>query len=237
MMTQKSIAKSLPTLKLRCDYCKKEFVREISFANHVCKLKRRFLEKDRKYATLAFATYQKFYEIEYRGRKTVTYDQFMRSTLYEAFIRFGKHMVDIGAVNPPEFIDFVVRSKTPIDKWCKDDLYRSYIGQLALKETPYRAVERNILLMQSWANDTGHELQDFFVKISPVLATQWLLSGRMSPWVMINCGTGQELISRFSAEQMDMLKDVLNIRFWNGKFSRHKEEVAQIIATLKEAGL
>ena len=50
-------------------------------------------------------------------KKPQTYENFMKSPLYGAFVRFGKHLIDLNALNPIGFIDFLLRIEAPIDKW------------------------------------------------------------------------------------------------------------------------
>lgn len=221
----------------KCSYCDKIYKTEKPFLNHICKQKRRYFEKDTKPARLAFAAYVKFNEVHYRGRTLPTYEKFMQSNLYEAFLRFGKYIVDINALSPSDFIDHMVRSQIPIDNWCRDSEYEKYVGNLAMKESPDRALERTCLLMREWALKEGRDSSDFFRMISPMLATSWIRSGRISPWVLLNCDSGVALIDQLTDEQMMVTASALNIKMWKGKFSRNMEEVLDIRAALKESGM
>jgi hypothetical protein len=127
--------------------------------------------------------------------------------------------VDLKAVEPEEFIRYICQSKVPIDKWCLDEHYLEYVRLLNKFESPDRAVERTLLLAESWANREGYAITDFFRKIATPQAVMWLMSGRISPWVIFNCESGQELISRFSDEQYALLEKAVDIKFWKKKFS------------------
>lgn len=221
----------------RCPFCSKDYKREKSFLDHVCRQKKRFFEKDTKAARFAFAAFVKFHEVHYRGRTPPTYEKFIQSSLYDAFLKFGKYILDIDALSPTDYIDYMVRSQVPIDRWCRDAEYEKYVGQLAMKESPDRALERTCLLMQEWALKEGHDSSDFFRIISVPLAVMWVRSGRISPWVLLNCSSGVELLSKFSDEQMLLTQGALNINMWNGKFKRNMDEVRSIRAALEDAGL
>lgn len=237
-MTQKKLKVSSKNTKsdLLCTFCKREFVREKSFLNHLCEKKKRYLERDTKYFNIAFQAYDTFLKVSCR-RKSTTTDHFITSTTYKAFISFGKYVLDINAVSPQDYVDYLIKNKTPIDDWVKDRVYEGYVRNLALKESPDRAVERNIILMESWANDTGKLIKDFFREISPGLAIQWIRSGRISPWVLFNCASGVELLQKFSDEQLMIGGEALNKKLWQGKFSRHLEYVYEIQDRLAEVGL
>ena len=221
----------------KCPYCEKVYKLEKPFLNHVCKQKKRYFEKDTKAARLAFAAFTRFHEVHYKGRVLPTYEKFMQSTLYEAFLSFGKYILDIDALAPQDYIDYMVRSQVPIDRWCRDAEYEKYVAQLAMKESPDRALERTCLLMQEWALKEGADSADFFRVLSPSRAAMWIKSGRISPWVLLNCSSGAELLGRLTDEQMMLVSSALNINMWKGKFARHPVEVNDLRAALEATGL
>lgn len=218
-------------------WCKKVFIREASYFKHICRQKKRFLEKDTNAARLAFHAYNHFQHLNYASKKAPSYEKFMESSFYDAFMNFAKYIQDVDAITPVEFIDYAVRSKEPIDRWCKDSFYERYVRDLTLKEDPIRAVERNLMLMESWSINTGHSMKDFFRYIETPRATLWIKTGRISPWVMLNCDSGLELLAKLSEEQLLIIKDALNTKLWFGKFTRFRSDVDNIKETLKEVGL
>jgi hypothetical protein len=221
----------------KCSFCDKVYKTEKPFLNHVCRQKKRYFEKDTKAARLAFAAYTKFYEVHMPANKPPTYEAFSNNSLYEVFLSFGKYILDIDAISPKDYIDYMVRSKVKIDYWCRDSEYEKYVVNLAMKETPERALERTCLLMQEWALKQSADSSDFFRLISPSLASMWIKSGRISPWVLLNCDSGVALLGRLSDEQMMMISGALNTRMWKGKFSRQMDEVRDIRAALEASGL
>ena len=233
-MTLKTQKKSSKT-ELTCPYCEATFKKEANFAKHICKQKRRFFEKDTKPARFAFHAFKEFHNVHYR--RETTYEKFMKSNLYDAFMRFGKYILDIDAIDPMAYIDYMIRSTVPIDRWCRDSEYEKYVFNLTMKECPMRGTERTLLLMQEWANSKQSEMVNFFRDISAPLAVRWIISGRISPWVLLNCESGQELLGRLTDEQTLLIKNALNIKLWKGKFTRHRKEVSDIQAVLAESGI
>lgn len=219
-----------------CTFCGRVYQREKSFLNHMCTKKQRFLERDTKYYMLAYRAYDRFYTLSLR-KKVPSVEKFESSSVYLGFIRFGKYVLDINAVDPMEYVAYLVKHNIPLDDWCKDRIYEQHLRDLVLKESPDRALERNIMLMESWAHKNGKFIRDFFREIGTGTALQWIRSGRISPWVMFNCESGRELLSRFTDEQLMIAGDAINRRLWQGKFSRHIEYVHEIQSTLEEVGL
>lgn len=234
-MTKSKVSKRPSRTDFVCPYCSKRYKLEAAFTKHLCQQKKRFFEKDTKAARLAFHAFTTFYKIQLH--REVSYDTFAKSKLYEAFLKFGKYILDIDAIDPPSYIEYMVRSGVGIDKWCRDSEYEKYVSQLMMKETPERGTERTLLLMEEWAIKNKASISDFFRQISAPLAVRWIISGRISPWVLLNSESGRELLGRLSDEQTLLIKPALNINMWKGKFTRHIKEVADIQAVMKEYGI
>lgn len=221
-----------------CTFCKKVFVRESTLIRHLCVKKKRFLEADRQDVRFGYIAYRTFYDIHYRSRKSVTPDHFRESQVYDAFVRFGKYVMDVNAIAPEEFIRYAVQSQKSVDRWCAGDLlYKEYVRTLNKVESSERAIERTLLVAESWANKEDKEIKDFFNEIAPSQAVQWLMSGRISPWVMFNCDSGKELLGRFTDEQVEIVSKSIDMKFWTKKFMDHIDEAHRIQDFLKSEGM
>lgn len=222
---------------LTCTFCTKVFKYEAFFLKHMCTKKQRFIDRDEKHVKLAFWIYQRFYEIACKGRKQQTYDQFAASQFYLAFTRFGKYIHEINAVSPQAFVDFLIRTQVPVDRWTSPPVYEVYLRELNKKESADAALERNFLLMQQWSVETGREWTDFFREVPPALAVLWIRSGRISPWVLYTAPSAAELFARLSDEQMTLIQQALDPDFWGVKLSASAEEVEAIRTILQDAGI
>src|SRR5210317_1235475 len=94
----------------KCEYCGKEFVKEKTLAVHVCEQKRRYLAKNEKHTQMGLMTYQKFYEFTQKGKATKTFEEFVKSPYYTAFVKFGSFMVNTAPIYPELFVEYVVKS-------------------------------------------------------------------------------------------------------------------------------
>lgn len=221
-----------------CDFCKKSFSKESSLLAHACEKRRRWMMRDEKYVKLGFFSYQRFYHLTYSSRKNKeqTYEQFSNSSFFSAFVVFGKYLLSINAIDCEGFIDSLIKNQVKLANWIHPQFYEAWIRELGRKESSDRAVERNILLMRQWELDTGEPWSDFFRKVNPQLATKWIKSGRISPWLLY-CGFGNDLFSRMSDEQLDLVKDLLDPEFWLKKINSNQDDVQQIKSILQEAGV
>ena len=219
-----------------CKFCNRSFKREKTLIAHMCEQKRRFTNKDSKYVRLGFLAYNRFYEISQAvGSKKRTYESFAKSSYYTAFTKFGKYIIDVNAIDPEKFIDFVITSGVKLDKWCSDAVYETYIRELNKKETAERAVERGILLMQQWGMENDRPYNVFFREISKPRAIHWIKSGRISPWIIFNSASGSELLNSFNYHELNLINEYLEPTFWSRKFQVRNEDVLFVKQVLETA--
>lgn len=236
-ISKKEPIKESPNPALTCGFCKKTYKTEAAFMVHLCVGKQRDLERDEKHARYGLQIFRRFYEVNHRTHAAKTWDDFIRSTFYNDFIKVGRYIATLNAVNAPSFVTFLVKSGLPVKKWTSPSVYETFIHELTKKETPETAVERNILLMQQWATQTENRWEDFFVKIAPSQATIWITTGRISPWVFYVCATSDQLLMRMSDEQLMLAGKYLDPSFWDAKIKQYPEEVAAIKAVFRELGV
>jgi hypothetical protein len=110
-------------MSYRCEYCKKEFAKETSIAAHMCEPKRRYTSRDEAGVRLGLQSYIRFYEIAAGSARNKTFDTFVESAYYRAFVKFGRYCVDIRVINPLRFIDWLLKNNKKIDYWCSDKVY------------------------------------------------------------------------------------------------------------------
>jgi hypothetical protein len=217
-----------------CGFCKAKLTTETRLINHVCEQKRRWLHREDKAEKLAFVIYHHFYVRTMTRRKTPTFESFAHSKLYLAFVRFARHVIYLEAVHPLGFVDFLLRIESPIDHWTNPEIYARYIRELNKNETPLEAIERNFMLMEQWAISANEDWCDFFRLIAPPLATLWIISGRISPWLLFTASSAPELLKRLNPEQIGMVDKAVDTEFWQAKMALHQENLGTIRAMLIE---
>jgi hypothetical protein len=195
------------------------------------------LNREEKYSRMGLMVYQKFYELSYRNSKPRTYKDFMESKHYPSFIRFGRHLLEIQALSPASFVEFLVKAAVPMKNWELPFVYEQYVRELNKREPADAAFERNILIMKQWENDTGEPWYDFFRKVNTNTATALIRAGRLSPWVLYTAESAFEMFGRMTEEQMKMIEQYVTPVFWERKFAEHPDDVKFIRDLLKEAGL
>lgn len=221
---------------MRCGFCEKAFRNEPAFMVHLCVGKQRDQERDEKHVRLGLQVFRKFFDYHYR-KSDKTWTDFIKSRYYNDFIKVGRFISTMNVVNAPQFVDFLVKSNLPINKWTSPTVYETYLVQLASRESPDAAVSRNVSLMQLWAVQTGNDWTEFFYKVSPAQATLWVTTGRISPWMVYICNTAKHLLSRLSPEQTTIVGKYLDPKVWGPRLERDKTEVERLRALFDEVGV
>ncbi len=221
-----------------CEFCKREFTNEKRLINHMCEQKRRWTNRHEHHVRLGFNSWLQWYELSgtHRNQKR-TFHDFMKSEFYIAFVKFGRHLADTNMVNPTQFIEFVIKNGIKLDRWCKDSVYEQYVRDVCKREDVSTALERQVHLMEFWADDNEEEWTDFFKKIPPNLAIKWIRTGRISPWVVFNSNTIAYLFERMSEEQIAIVDDFIETPFWKLKMKRNEKDTQFVQETLERYGI
>lgn len=223
-----------------CQYCKKTYAKESTLVAHSCEPKRRHLQQNEQGVQLGFKAYLRFYEMTQGSTKSKTYEDFSSSTYYLAFVKFGRHLVGIRAVNTSSFTDWLLKNNKKLDYWCKDALYLEWLQQYIRKESVQDAVERALKEMQDYA-DTDQKLQcnfnNYFRLGGSGRITHHISNGRISPWIIFNCDSGIDWLSQANSEQLTMIMPWIDPDFWQQKFKDYPEDANWIRDILETAGL
>lgn len=183
--------------------------------------------------------YLRFYEMTQGSAKLKTYADFVESPYYSAFVKFGRHLVAIRAINPRTFIDWVIKENKKLDHWCKDSVYVEYLAQYLRREAVQDAVERSLMEMQSYA-DEGNGLanfKDYFRFGNSNRVCYHISTGRVSPWIVFNCSSGIEFLESLNEEQLAMVIPWIDPEYWQRKFKDYVADTEWVKDILQRAGL
>jgi hypothetical protein len=138
---------------------------------------------------------------------------------------------------PEKYIDYVVKSGVKLDHWCRDELYQQYAVELILKEDVTTALERSVITMMEWAEENNSAWNHYFNYVSLNRAVWHIKDGKISPWLILNCTSGKELLSKFNDEQLNMIYHIVNPEHWSIRFKRQKADVEIVKEVAKESNL
>lgn len=228
----------------KCKYCGKEFRRESSLAAHLCEKKRRWQQQNEQGVQIGFKSYLQFYETTQGSARLKTYQDFMDSPFYLAFVRYGRYLVDIRAVNVNNFTAWLLKNNKKLDHWCKDSLYTEWLQEYLKKENPRDALERAIKEMQDYAEKlrlegtgTLGDYSDYFRRGNTNRICHHITTGRISAWVVYCCDSGLGFLDNLSPEQVGLVMPYIDPDYWHRRLQEYLADAEWARMILAQAGL
>ena len=226
------------TSKYTCEYCNKSYSKESTLIAHMCEPKRRWLQKDEKRVQVGLYAFQRFYILSAGNKKEKSYEEFVKSSFYNAFVKFGSFVNNVRPLYPDKYIDYVVTSNVKLDHWCREEMYEKYAIELIRKEGVETALERSVMTMMEWADENDNATWNhYFYYVSLNRAVWHLKDGKISPWLVLNCKSGKEMLGKFTNEQLEMVYHVMDPQHWAMRFKRNPKDVELVKDVVKESNL
>jgi hypothetical protein len=219
-----------------CQFCKKNFMKEASLAVHSCEPRRRRQEKDEAGVRLGFQAYIKFYELTQGSAKLKTFDDFADSPYYRAFVKFGRYCVDIRAINPARFTEWVLKQNKKLDHWAKDSVYTEYLQDYLRVENVNDALARAIEFSIDWGEKNNAKPEDCFRYGNSNSMAYAVSAGRISPWIIYASDSGQRFLAELDSTQVAMIWSIIDADFWMRKFKDYPADYEYAKDMLQKAG-
>jgi len=220
-----------------CQYCNKSFVRATTLAAHNCEPKRRWAQKDEQGVRLGFLCFQKFYNLIRAAGPEKTYENFVDSPYYLAFVKFGRYLVEIRAVEPEKYCDWLLRNNHKLDYWCKDSLYEQYLIDHLFREPAAPALERSIETMMDWAAEQQSRYQDYFKYASANRICFDIQRGKISAWAIYCSGAGKKFLGKITEKELEQIWPYIDSERWTKNFEIKDIDFQWAQNLLTQAGL
>jgi len=205
--------------------------------SHVCEKKRRALQKGEKHVHLGYIAFNQFYKLSAGARKDKTYGEFCNSQYYNAFVKFGSFVTNVKPLYPEKYINHVVTSGVKLDQWCREEMYEKYATELIRKEGVETALERSVNTMAEWAEENNSSWNHYFLYAAPNRVVWHIRDGKVSPWLILNCKTGKEMLNKLTDEQLTMIYHVLDPKHWALRFKRQPSDVKLVKDVVRKSHL
>lgn len=179
--------------------------------------------------------YSQFFEESYPTQTPKTMHDFINSSHYTLFVKFGSYLSNNMIVNRKQFISHLIKKQIKLTSWCSDSVYESYILEKVLTETAETGIFRSIETMLQWSDANSIDWNLYFRKIHPNRAVKDIRNGLISPWLLLNAKSGRELLTKLSNEQLSLIESFINPSYWKIKFKSADTELAKTV--IKEAQL
>lgn len=222
--------------KHRCEFCNAEFVRESTLMTHMCESKRRWMNKDLQGNRIGFQAWLQFYKKNSASKKKKTYEEFIKSAYYTAFVKFGNHCVDINALNVSRYSDWLVKNQIRIDTWCTDNNYTKYLLEYLRTEDPLDAIARSIETTIDMAEREKIQSKDYLRYGNSNRICHAITTGKISPWMLYQSDSGKEFLSKLNETQVKLIVDYINPELWAIKLKKEQDMSNKIYDLLTKAG-
>lgn len=224
------------SMAYECKFCKKTFAKESTLSVHLCEPKRRFLQQNDTGVRMGFNAYLRFFETTQGSSKLKTYEDFSSSPYYSAFVKFGQYCVMIRAINPIRFTEWLLKNNKKIDYWTKDSLYGEYLHDYLRAESVNDALARAIEFSIDWGEKNKAPPHDCLRFGNSNAICYAITTGRISPWVIYNCESGQKFLSELNSEQVSMIWSFIDSDFWQKKLQDYMADKLYAQEILESAG-
>lgn len=229
---------SKPTYK--CKYCDKAFAKESTLVAHQCEPKRRWQQEKEVGVQFGLQAYLRFYEYSQGSLKKKSYEDFVKSPYYLAFVKFGRYCQSIRCVNFTAFTVWLLKNNKKLDYWTSDKLYDEWLSDYVKKEAVQDALERALKEMTEYAEsnrDLKNGFTDYFRYGNVNRVCHHIGTGRISPWVIFNCSSGVEFLDQLTEDQVGLILPAIDPDYWQRKFRDYPDDVAWCKNILNTAGL
>jgi hypothetical protein len=232
----KEIAEIDTPMKFGCEFCKREFARESTVLKHICEYKHRWIERDKQGNRIGFQAWLQFYQKNSASKKNKTYEEFIKSAYYTAFVKFGSYCVNINAINISRFADWLLKNQVKIDGWCSDTVYTKYLIEYLRHEDALDAIHRSVETTISMAVDAGIKPNHLLSYGNTNKICYAIATGKISPWMLYQSDSGVKFLETLNPDHARMIMDYINPEQWALKFHREPEHVRTVKEILKAGG-
>lgn len=231
--------KSIVTKEIKvCEHCGKEFTSLKIFQKHKCATMKRLEAGYTEAGKLALSIFN-FYLVTYHpavyevGKE---YREFIKSYHYKLFIKFAEYCLDIKAVEPLKYCEYLMTNKVKSRDWMKDSQYSRYLKWYIREEDPYYAIERSVINLMKECDLRGLSLTNAFVGIHPNRICSMVANGSVSPWLLYQSKSGKNALAQMNEGQVSLIYEYIDPPKWALKFNRQAKiviDIQQIFTELK----
>jgi len=219
-----------------CEFCKRSFLREKSLFTHLCEKKRRWLSKDERGNQIGFQSFVDFCTKHTASKKIKTYEDFINSPYYLAFVKFGNYCVEINAINVSRYVEWLLRDNIKIDNWTSDSNYNKFLIEYLRYENPFDAISRSVQTCIELAEAENIQFSDMLRYGNVNKICYAITNGKISPWILYQSVSGTQFLDKLNQDHVRMIIEYINPELWALKFKREPDVTREVKDTLKQAG-
>jgi hypothetical protein len=203
----------------------------------LCEQKQRWQNKDQKGNRLGFQSWLQFYSKNSMSKKkNKTYEEFIKSPYYIAFVKFGNYSSDVNVINVSRYVDWLLKENIKLDNWTTDSTYTKFLIDYLRHEDPYDAIHRGVESCIKLSETDRIQPHDVLRYGNTNRICLEITKGKISPWLLYQSDSGVQFLDKLNADHVKIINDYINPEQWALKFHREPELAKAINDTLKQAG-
>lgn len=203
--------------KFRCPHCNKSYSRESWFRKHECEKRKRFEQQHHMdfRRGLRIYTHWRSRNGYLRRGKEITPDEFIKSQMYNTFMKLVQFTSDNWVITSLRYLDFLIDLRIAEAKWTSEETLKAYRDYTRRNEDPLIQTKSTCQWIKEWCEVHNVARSEFFSKVSPGMALQMVTTNRISPWVLFGYDRAvSELLSRVTDDWLCSANEYLNNSYW-----------------------
>jgi len=115
-------------------------------------------------------------------------------------------------------------------------MYTEYLTEYLRAENVNDALARAMEHGIDWSEQTGNPAEDCLRYGNTNAMVYAVTTGKISPWIVYNCASGQKFLSELDATQIAMVWPYIDSEVWMKKFSDYVADQEYVREMLQKAG-
>jgi hypothetical protein len=219
----------------RCDFCKKDFVREKALLSHRCSVKVKIDELRSPTGQAAYHHYCAWMQEQRHSVQSI--EAFGESLNYSPFLKFAAWAKSTCLPNPQAFIRLMVETRTPPGLWAKDTTYSMYLRAYDASVSPTDQFLNGIDLLQDIANEAGVSVSDVFSVLKPTEVAALIEKRKLTHWLLLCSEKFLAYRRELPEDERNLVTLPLQVGAALVRREQEPELVKQLSAATKEIGL
>jgi hypothetical protein len=225
-------------LKLNCDYCGATYKTLRGITKHSC-LKLKLIQETGDVAVVrAFDLFDFWYRYNgFAKRKGKTFSEFTKSPYFKLFVELTTFSDSVYLGSVKEYLRWISDNRIPSNSWKSKSAIEKYRVDAERSGDAEDRVMQTLQKIAVWCDTNKTDMSEFFDKIEPGEAIQWVQTGKMSPWVLLATVKLDNLLLKMSEEQATLLASSFDIDYWTMRANMAKDKFESIKKIISEVGL
>lgn len=208
----------------KCKHCEQEFIREINFLSHRCKMMKRAEHLSTAEGHAAWLYYSEWLKINYSSVPSSA--AFLKSRYYNSFVNFTAFVKKMKLPDVSLFIRVMKRKKIQPTLWTTDDAYLMYLEYIDYNATSAKQAGITTDTLFDLAKTKNTDISNIFSSVTPNEIIQLLRQRKLSPWILLNSPKFKKFyVENTTTEEKIILETIIRFGFWSEKFKKDTKSV------------